>query len=259
MSAMRHPDLASRAAPRDDGHADAPPRDDLDALRTTLAEALGRCGELERQLGDVKAALARSQAELADTRRGARHARHLALHDSLTGLPNRRSFSERLDRALAEMGPAQRGLAVLYVDLDGLKPINDLHGHDTGDQLLTVAGARLRAALRAHDMVCRLGGDEFACLLLQPMSREQLTHLACKLFDAVAAPMKIGALKLVVRPSIGIVTCPADGATANALLKHADMAMYRAKRERTGYAFFDDQPADDRLTALASSGHDTGL
>ena len=88
-------------------------------------------------------------------------------------------------------------------------------------------------------MVCRMGGDEFACLLTEVLSREQLSHLACKLFDAVSAPLKIGALELTVRPSIGIAVCPADGATADGLLRNADSAMYHAKRQQLGYAFFD--------------------
>ena len=102
--------------------------DALDTLRTTLTAELGRCAHLERELVEVQAVLARSRTELADTRHGERRARHLALHDSLTGLPNRRCFGEQLDRALAEVEPAHPGLAVLYIDLDGLKAINDRHG-----------------------------------------------------------------------------------------------------------------------------------
>jgi diguanylate cyclase (GGDEF)-like protein len=130
---------------------------------------------------------------------------------------------------------------VLYLDLDGFKPINDLHGHDAGDELLRIVAARLARSIRAEDMVCRLGGDEFACLLSDPLNRERLGHLACKLFDAVSAPLQLGPLKLTVRPSIGIAVCPTDGATTDALLKCADAAMYRAKRHQSGYAFFDPQ------------------
>jgi diguanylate cyclase (GGDEF)-like protein len=217
--------------------------DDLNALQASLTEELGRCRRIERELVDV-------QVELAAARHGERRERRLALHDSLTGLPNRRHFSEQLDRALAEVEPAHPGLTVLYIDLDGLKAINDRHGHDTGDELLRIVAARLRAALRAQDAVCRLGGDEFACLLTDLLNREQLTHLACKLFDTVSAPMQIGENGLIVRPSIGIVTCPADGNTGAALLKHADTAMYCAKREQTGYAFFS-EPAESRVIRLA--------
>ena len=225
--------------------------DDLDALQATLTAELGRCARLERELADVQTALTRSLAELADTRHGERRARHLALHDSLTGLPNRRCFGEQLDRALAQVEPAHPGLALFYIDLDGLKAINDRHGHDTGDELLKIVAARLRAALREQDVVSRLGGDEFACLLTDLLNREQLTHLACKLFDIVSAPIQIGDCRLVVRASIGIATCPADGRTDAALLKHADTAMYCAKREQTGYAFFS-EPAEGRVIRLAT-------
>ncbi|HSB23702.1 MAG TPA: GGDEF domain-containing protein [Burkholderiaceae bacterium] len=225
--------------------------DELSALQASLTEELGRCKRIERELVDVRAALARSRVELTGTRDGERRARHLALHDSLTGLPNRRYFGECLDRALARIEPAHPGLAVLYVDLDGLKAINDRHGHDTGDQLLKIVASRLRAALRQQDAVCRLGGDEFACVLADLLNREQLTHLACKLFDTVSAPMQIGESALIVRPSIGIVTCPAGGNTGTVLLKHADTAMYCAKREQTGYAFFS-EPAEGDITRLAS-------
>ncbi|HEU5295383.1 MAG TPA: GGDEF domain-containing protein, partial [Burkholderiaceae bacterium] len=170
-------------------------------------------------------------------RHGERHAHHLASHDSLTTLPNRRFFTERLDQALTRLGPACQDIAVVYLDLDGLKSINDRYGHDTGDQLLKIAAARLRGALRAQDIVCRLGGDEFACLLIDSLSRPQLEHLACKLFDAVSAPMQIGGQSLVVCPSIGIAAGD-SGSNGAALLKQADAAMYCAKREQSGYAFF---------------------
>jgi len=99
-------------------------------------------------------------------------------------------------------------------------------------------------------VVCRLGGDEFACLLADLLNQQQLAHLACKLFDTVSAPMQIGERGLIVRPSIGIVTCPADGTTGGALLKHADTAMYCAKREQTGYAFFS-EPVQGRVKRFA--------
>jgi diguanylate cyclase (GGDEF)-like protein len=131
----------------------------------------------------------------------------------------------------------------MYIDLDGFKPVNDLHGHDIGDQLLRIIAARMSRTVRGEDMVSRLGGDEFACLLADVPDREAVSRLACKLFDAVAAPVKLGALELSVRPSIGIATCPGDGVSGAQLMKHADAAMYHAKRQRCGYAFFDQGPA----------------
>lgn len=211
----------------------------LDHLHTTLTHELGRCRQLKMEVLSAQAALAQARTELAGTRAGERRARHLALHDGLTSLPNRRFFRERLDVALTNAEPLRPALALLYLDLDGFKPINDAHGHDAGDELLKIVAARLSRVVRAGDMVSRLGGDEFACLLADSVDRQHLSHLASKVFDAVSAPLKIGKLKLTVRPSIGIAICPTDGDTAEALLKSADAAMYRAKRHQSGYAFFD--------------------
>jgi len=160
-------------------------------------------------------------------------------HDRLTALPNRHRFSDVLDRALLKTDVQSPRLALLVLDLDGFKPINDQHGHGVGDHMLRIVASRLARAVRAGDCVGRTGGDEFACLLGGIQDREQLSHLACKLFDAVSAPLQIGRLQLTVRPSIGIAICPTDGATADVLLQRADAAMGRAKRAQSGYAFFD--------------------
>jgi diguanylate cyclase (GGDEF)-like protein len=211
----------------------------LDRLHAALADEFGRRRRFELDALDVHAALARARAELVGSQDGERRARHLALHDGLTSLPNRTFFRERLDGALAHPEQRRAGLALLYIDLDGFKAINDAHGHAVGDELLGIVAARLTRAVRAEDVVGRLGGDEFACLLEGVLDREQLGQVARKLFDTVSAPLRIGTLELAVRPSIGIALCPADGATADVLLGIADAAMYRAKRQRTGYAFFD--------------------
>jgi diguanylate cyclase (GGDEF)-like protein len=211
----------------------------LAQLHAGLAQARGRHLRIERELRDAQAKLAKARAELAGTQAGERRARHLAQHDQLTTLPNRGFFRQRLDEALAPRDAEPSGLAVMFVDLDGFKPINDRHGHATGDELLRIVAARLARSIRAEDMACRMGGDEFACLLRDVMTRERLSHLACKLFDAVSAPLKIGDLELTVRPSIGIAICPADGDNADALITRADRAMYRAKRRQLGYAFFE--------------------
>jgi len=210
----------------------------LEQLQKTLTHELGRRRQFEMEAFDARTALAQARAELVGTKAGERRARHLALHYSLTSLPNRSFFRQQLHDALAHAEPQRQPLAVLYVDLDGFKPINELHGHDAGDELLRIVAARLTRSVRAEDMVSRLEGDEFACLLGGLAGREQLSRVACKLFDAVSAHVKIGKLKLTVRPSIGIAMCPAHGTTAEALLQNADAAMYHAKRHQTGYAFF---------------------
>jgi diguanylate cyclase (GGDEF)-like protein len=141
-------------------------------------------------------------------------------------------------------GPAAsstgQALAVLFLDLDGFKSINDTHGHFIGDEVLSVVAARLDKAVRADDVVCRFGGDEFAFFMQNLPQRKQLSAVACKLFDTVSAPLKVGQLTLTVLPSIGVASYPHDGLCADALLKHADTAMYQAKRSQTGYAFFTD-------------------
>lgn len=208
-------------------------------LHLALAQERGVGKRLDHELQRARAALSATRVQLAGTQARERRASHLADHDSLTSLPNRRSFGARLDDALHDGEKPAPALAVLYLDLDGFKPINDRHGHDTGDELLRIVARRLRGAVRSDDMVCRLGGDEFACLLTNALGREQIARLASKLFNAVAAPVKVGAVELSVLPSIGIAVCPTDGRTSSTLLKRADSAMYRAKQRQLGYAFFD--------------------
>jgi len=210
----------------------------LAQLHQTMSHEMERRQRLELEIFDTRTALAQARAELVGTQAGERHARYLASHDSLTSLPNRAFFIERLDHALALAAPQRRALAVMYLDLDGFKPINDTHGHAAGDELLRIVAARLSRAVRAEDTVSRLGGDEFGCLLGDLHDPAQLAHLATKVFDAVSAPCKIGKLRVVVRPSIGIAVCPADGVTAAALLQNADTAMYAAKRHGSHHAFF---------------------
>ncbi|MDE2275261.1 MAG: GGDEF domain-containing protein [Burkholderiales bacterium] len=211
----------------------------LEQLHEQLAAEREASRQVARALAQARAALEAAGIALGHSQARERRERHRALHDTLTTLPNREQFDRRVADALhpAEGGPPR--LAVLYLDLDGFKPINDRHGHDTGDALLRIVAARLAGAVRAGDLVCRIGGDEFACLVAEPMAPEQLGHLAHKLFDAVAAPLRVGGLELRVRPSIGIARYPDDGDTAATLLRHADGAMYRAKRRHLGYAFFD--------------------
>ena len=209
----------------------------LDQLHHSMANELGRRQHLELEVFDARTALAQAQAELVGTQAGERRARHLALHDNLTSLPNRGYFVERLNHALALAAPQRRHLSVMYVDLDDFKPINDAHGHAAGDELLRIIAARLRRVIRAEDMVSRLGGDEFGCLFSGLDDRAQLVQLAGKVYDAVSAPCKVGALRLVVRPSIGIAMCPGDGETSDELLHNADAAMVCAKRGSLRHAF----------------------
>jgi diguanylate cyclase len=186
----------------------------------------------------LRALLIKTQEDLTAAQSRERRARYLAFHDDLTSLPNRRFFRERLGFALGHASVGIPSLAVLYLDLDGFKALNDLYGHDTGDALLSAVARRLSHSLRAEDLVSRLAGDEYACLISGVSSHERLQQLAATLFHAVAAPFKIGTLELMVRPSIGIAVYPGDGSTTDELMKAADSAMYSAKRQKSSYAFF---------------------
>jgi diguanylate cyclase (GGDEF)-like protein len=213
--------------------------DGLAQLATALAQERTERRAIEQALGRARAQLARAQAQLIDTQAGAQRARHLACHDPLTSLPNLRYFQARLKDRLAHALPQGRNLAVLFIDLDGFKQINDQNGHRTGDALLRITAARMRHAVRAADLVSRIGGDEFACLIDGLPSRDQLRHIACKLFGSICAPMMIQDRSFMVRPSIGIALFPDDGSTPHSLLQSADAAMYTAKRQQIGYSFFD--------------------
>lgn len=153
-----------------------------------------------------------------------------ATHDALTELPNRRQLHTRLSESLALAQRGARPLALLVLDLDHFKTVNDTLGHPAGDELLRHAARRLRSALREADLLARLGGDEFAVLL--PLADgEAAANVADKLLAALAPPVPVGAHMLHVGASIGLSVYPADGRGAEELLRHADLAMYRAKQE----------------------------
>jgi diguanylate cyclase (GGDEF)-like protein len=212
---------------------------ELNELKATLEQEVSRRQQLELAVSAMRAELAWARAELIGTQAGEKRARHQALHDALTSLPNRSYFCERLEHDLAYVKSHDQTLALMYLDLDGFKDLNDAHGHDTGDKLLQIVAARLTRAVRGDDMVSRLGGDEFACLLSGVPTRGDLDHLAAKLFDVVSAPLTIGKIEVTVRPSIGIAISPDDGLTADELIKNADEAMYCAKRAKARHAFAD--------------------
>ncbi len=223
----------------------------LEQLHDSMSQQQTQQLALHGQLPRVHGGLEQPRAIRADLPDGERRQYHHAQHDALTTLPNRSHFRNLLRQALLKTERERPSLALLYLDLDSFKPINDQHGHDVGDSMLRIVATRLTRAIRAGDCVGRMGSDEFVCLLGGVEDRQQLSHLACKLFDAVSEPLQIGKLQLTVRPSIGIAVCPTDGGTADTLLKRADAAMARAKRAQSGYAFFDRQ-AD---TSTSVSGH----
>jgi diguanylate cyclase (GGDEF)-like protein len=164
---------------------------------------------------------------------------HLAYHDSLTGLPNRQLFLDRLRVAIDQSRRTGTGVAVLFLDLDRFKIINDSLGHSFGDELLSAAGERLERALRDGDTVARLGGDEFALLLNGIQHPEHAGKVAEKIIEALRLPFVIHDQEFYVTTSIGIGVYPDDGSDAETLLKNSDTAMYRAKEHgRDKYEFY---------------------
>ena len=159
---------------------------------------------------------------------------HHASHDALTELPNRAAFETRLARCLG----SHTSVAVLFVDLDGFKRVNDTLGHATGDALLRAVAGRLRGSVRHEDLVARLAGDEFV-LAFPDMPAEQVERVARKLLGALAAPFSVGEHTAQVGASIGVSLYPDDGRDIDTLLKRADDAMYRVKRGgKNSYTFY---------------------
>lgn len=156
--------------------------------------------------------------------------RHLAYHDPLTQLPNRRLFEDRLEQAIRSARRNEHQLALLLIDLDRFKPINDRYGHDSGDQVLEAIAERLRNSVRASDTVARLGGDEFVILLSRIEAADDATAIAEKIHVNLATPIAAGEHKHCVGASIGISLHPAHGDGADILLQRADQAMYQGKQ-----------------------------
>jgi len=164
---------------------------------------------------------------------------HIAFHDDLTALPNRLMLTERLDQALGRHRRAKMTLAILYMNLDRFKVINDSLGHEAGDILLCLVADRLRAQLREGDSLARLGGDEFVVLIENYGNSIALSACAQRLVEQLSAPFLLGKKDCHVTASIGISTFPADGSDSRSLLKAADVAMYRAKETgRNNYQYY---------------------
>jgi diguanylate cyclase (GGDEF)-like protein/PAS domain S-box-containing protein len=170
---------------------------------------------------------------------------HLAHHDQLTGLPNRLYLAANLPRDLEEAKQGGSMLAVLFLDLDHFKHVNDSRGHETGDKLLKTVAQRVRATVRAQDVVVRMGGDEFVVILKSVTHTGQVSETAERINEALNAPMVVDGRTLVTTVSIGVAVYPQDGADMGELLRHSDTAMYQAKdRGRNNFQLF--SPGMDR-------------
>ncbi len=217
----------------------------LDSIRNDLEKTV-----LERTQ-DLRSANETLSAEITEREAAEARAQSLARHDPLTGLANRRHFLEELERRLALVAANDDGFALMFVDLDRFKPINDVHGHAIGDQLLQTIATRLSGCLREDSFAARLGGDEFAVLLEDTADRERIAVAARRVLNELSAPILVNGLKLTVGASIGIAICPSDGRSAADILQRGDAAMLRAKEERGAFTFFDSS-IDEQLKSKAS-------
>jgi diguanylate cyclase (GGDEF)-like protein len=218
---------------------------ELDAIRNDLERTV------QERTQDLRAANETLSAEISEREAAEARAQSLARHDPLTGLANRRHFLEELERRLGLVGDENTAFALMFVDLDRFKPINDVHGHAIGDQLLQVIATRLCSCIREDSFAARLGGDEFAVLLEGPGGREGIAAAARRILHELSAPIQVNGLKLAVGASIGIALCPEDGRNAADLLQRGDAAMLRAKEDRGAYKFFDSS-IDEEMKSKAA-------
>jgi diguanylate cyclase len=200
---------------------------ELVAVNDALALEIDERHHLEDQLSASNAALLQSRAEEAKSRSS-------ALHDPVTGLPNLTLFNDRLRTALIQAKRHAWRVAVMFIDLDGFKAVNDTHGHAAGDRVLQLVGQRMQSNVRGSDTVSRRSGDEFLFLMLEAKDDSNVVALASKIAQTIAQPCDLGEIQLAVSASIGIAVYPDHGQKADELLANADAAMYASKRQRSG-------------------------
>jgi diguanylate cyclase (GGDEF)-like protein len=208
--------------------------------------------EARERVRELEAVNARLREEIAERTRTGLHMWHIAHHDALTGLANRTLFVERLDQAVALARRHGSGPALMFIDLDGFKQINDTLGHQVGDEFLRTAAQRLTRTIRTTDFVARLGGDEFVILMHDVPNKEVALRIAQKVSAALTTPVMINGREVRGGASIGLSLFPADGCDGATLLRHADLAMYEAKSAgNDAIRFFDE-------TAMAMAMNDGG-
>lgn len=218
---------------------------ELNEVNNVLAQEIDDRNKLNRELIETLQELSTTQNVLSDSQNVlaiahevVEEAKQRTLRDFATGIPNRELFNDRLDQAIALARRCDWILAVMFIDLDGFKQINDTHGHAIGDRVLQVVAQRLYEQVRSEDTVCRYGGDEFLYLLVNPRSIANIQRVAHNVFDRISQALFIDDLTLTVAPSIGVAVYPGDASTGQELVANADAAMYRAKEKKAGCIFF---------------------
>jgi diguanylate cyclase (GGDEF)-like protein len=225
-------------------HKVAGAAEDMHEANIELAKEVTERVVIEAKLADTKTALAEVRDDLSRAQAKEKETRKSSLQDALTGLPNRVSFEQDLDRGLSQAKRHGWGLAVLFIDIDNFKSVNDSYGHGVGDMVLLMMANRLQSFLRDEDTVSRWGGDEFVCILLEVKQEADVTRLAEKMVNRIAEACEFDGIVLSIRASIGIAIYPSDGETADTLFKHADAAMFRAKGTEKRVVLFSETVLD---------------
>lgn len=197
--------------------------DELNIVNTALKDEVKERELIEQELEEVKI-----EKDLAT---------QASLHDALTGLPNRALFYDRLEHGLEQAKRHGWNLAVMFMDLDKFKQINDEHGHDIGDKVLLTIAKRLKEITRSDDTICRFGGDEFLYLLMEVKNEHEVVKIIRKLIKTIALPCDDIKPNLAVKPSIGVSLFPRNADNLEDLIQSADEAMYKAKKGKLAYAF----------------------
>jgi diguanylate cyclase (GGDEF)-like protein len=220
----------------------------LEAIANQVATALENANLYAHTVRLAQNELRETEAKLALAQR----AEHLSYHDALTNLPNRRLLNKLLDQAIVQSHRYKHTLAVLFLDLDRFKLVNDTMGHEAGDKLLQEAARRLKGCLRDSDTVARLGGDEFVVMLPELGSPEEPATVAQKILLAIGTPFNVLGQEFSVTGSVGIAVYPDDGEDESTLMKNADIAMYHAKKEgKNNYQFYSARLNTNSLERLA--------
>lgn len=246
VSEFLSPDSAAATAERVRSTAD-----DLPLIKIELRHNDGRSIPVEVSSRiidhDGKPARVAAISDLSDRKRAEERMRHLAHHDALTDLPNRFLLHERLAHALDVAARTNTSVAVLNLDLDHFKPVNDVLGHAGGDMLLVQVSKRLLGTLRAMDTLARIGGDEFVIVLPMMDQPQGAAAMAERLVESLARPFDLAGRQVEIGVSVGIALYPDDGGTQEALLLNADTAMYRAKQNERGSFCFFEAAMDEQL------------
>ena len=205
--------------------------DDLDRVNGALTQGVEHLEVIGQALSDSHSAQRQTEADLVASEQHGEAARERSLHDAATGLPNRALFEDRLVHAISMAERHAWTLAILFLDLDRFKDVNDTFGHAAGDAVLIKVAERMALHIRDEDTVCRYGGDEFLFLLVNPQGADNVERIVETITASIAEPMDIGAATVSIGASVGVAYFPDNGHTGPELVAFADTAMYGVKRQ----------------------------